>query len=671
MFSKAFMVCGATALILTAVSANAARPTTANARYAQSAYVPFSLGSCFSMNPGCAGVYDIDWLSDGRMVLLTSDVVYQGNMPAAGRTGSKVTLLHGFGTEDSLYVQDIATGFKLPTGLVVVNDTIYVADMDTFYRVPTNAPALDSASLFGNREARFQQAHPTMYDGHLEPFNFQFPAPQSGPDNGQGTPDGGWTTMNSYWHQYMYSPYYHQGKIYAAQSGATRNQGGWADLNPVSFFGGSILSFEPSINSLDTALHRTSSGGLRSPGGLGNGKDFALVSDNQGGYRPMEELFAVRQGEPGYYGYKQGGDPGSSDGYSPNWAQAAHERGQLPYQPSVVAMRFSEEGWRSPGQPMYIPAGPYAGDWLVGAVNSRGISRVAFDSLPDTTGAMNVQGAVFWFTGHNEDPSIGTGDHAMFSLAYGPDGAIYAGTLRNRGNWASGTPSQLIYRYAPNDSADQFEVLKIRSLADGYELILSEPVNPSEVGVANFTVRQRNWVRQFFYGQGAGSFSDRPVSSVDVSGDRMRIHLEVPGIRRINQDRRGDTVTHWQTHFAFNDLASAAGAPNFTDEATYTQNWISPRTWDPGEPTRIARAVTVSPLQDRVWFTRSPGLLRVHVDVMEPYQVSLGDVRGRVLGRRTGSGGGSVEFTRPRGNPGVHVVEVRSGADVYRKTVSF
>ncbi len=658
-------------LVCAWLGAEAARPATPNLRYAMQGYVPIPLGTCSGMNLGCIGVYGIDWLSDGRMVLLTSDAVFQGNMPYPGSARSKVTLLHGFGGQDSLYVQDIATGFKLPTGLVVVNDTIYVADMDTFYRVPTNSPMLDSASLFNNREARLQMPTPSLYNGHLAPFNFRFPAPQQGPSGGiTGSPPGGWTDQNSFWHQYMYSPYYHQGKIHAAYSGATFAGGGFATLDPVSFFSGSILVFEPGVTQWDTSTHRAA-GGIRSPGGFGKGPDFALVSDNQGGYRPLEELFPVKAFTNQYFGYRQG------PGYTPNWGQAAFDLGGLQYEPSVAVMDFSEQGWRSAAQPMYIPAGPYAGNWLVGSINSRGIARVAFDSLPDTNGVMRVQGAAFWFVGHHADPAIGTASHAINRLAYGPDGAIYAGTLRNIGNWATGnnvfqTPrSQLLYRFVPDTAARQFEVLKVRSLVDGYELILSEKVDPDSVSVANFTVQQRRWVRQLQYGGGLNAFVNRPVASVAVSADSLRIHLAVPGIRRLNQEPRGDTTTHWYTKFAFNNLKSADGLPNFTDEATYVQNWISPRTWEPGDPTRVTGASPVSPLASRVWFDRSPGLLRVHVDVMHPYQVALGDVKGRVLARRNGSGGGSVEFRLPSGTKGVHVVEVRSGADVYRKAVSF
>src|SRR5690606_1822276 len=91
-------------------------------------------------------------------------------------------------------------------------------------------------------------------------------------------------------------------------------------------------------------------------------------------------------------GYRQ--DPA----YVPNWAQSWYDRGDAEYVPPLAINRYNQgggTGWVGISQPYYLTQGSYAGQLLVGDINSRGIWRVALDTLNDTTGSENVQGAVF------------------------------------------------------------------------------------------------------------------------------------------------------------------------------------------------------------------------------------------------------------------------------------
>ena len=71
-------------------------------------------------------------------------------------------------------------------------------------------------------------------------------------------------------------------------------------------------------------------------------------------------------------------------------------------------------------------------------------------------------------------------------------------------------------------------------------------------------------------------YYNRPISSVSISNDSMRIHLVVPGIKRINQVEsgvRGDSIVHWHTQFTISaNLMSASGAANYTTEAAYAHS---------------------------------------------------------------------------------------------------
>ncbi|MCD6024766.1 MAG: Cytochrome c class [Fibrobacteria bacterium] len=381
---------------------------------------------------------------------------------------------------------------------------------------------------------------------------------------------------------------------------------------------------------------------------------------------------------------------------TPNFAQAWYDRGQADYVPPVAINRYnqgSKTGWVGIAQPLWLTQGPYAGQILVGDINSHGLWRVALDTLIDTTGAQNMQGAVFYFnpgsTGNGTNGSIlGTGNAGINRLTQGPDGTIYAGAGRGVGNWGSGSSSALMYVFKPKANSTQFEVMKIHSLKDGYELILNKKVDPKTVTNGSFSVKQRSWVRQAAYGMGfapansptnttgAPQFTNRTIDSIQVSTDSLRIRLKVSGIKRLNQDRRGDSVTHWHTVFFFGPkLLSKTGDSIYTNEADYAQNWIDTTTWNGGSIPRDTQVVVglrqPSRLQNNVWFTQRPGFVNVNVDNMKPYLVVLRDLHGRVVDRKAGAAGVPLQIKAPGAAQSVYTLEVKSEGESYSRIFTF
>jgi hypothetical protein len=677
-------------------------PTTVNGMYDMTTVTPIPIGTCSGEDPGCQGVYGMDWLSDGRMVLLTSDFQGHNPRPRDARARSKVTLVSGL-PNGPVTTVDIATHFKLPTGVVVVNDKIWVTDMDTIYRIPTNSPdtsgnaAADSLARMNNRERRIAAPLPTQYGGNLAPFNFAFPQGS----NGCATPTGGTNTdctvLNSNSHHYIFTPFHYQGKFYASYGGATGVGDGKSNLVPSSFFAGALLSWTDSTTVFDSLLHRAA-GGFRSPAGSGMGPDGTVfVGDNQGSWLPMNTITRIKPFTNQYAGYRQengysatGVTYSASRNFPPNWAQTAYDRGGMVYEPPIAINVYNQSlkrGWVALGQPYFLSKGPYAGDLLVGDINSQGLWRVALDTLKDSTGATNMQGAVFYFT-PGSDGTVGTRNDGVIRITQGPDGTIYGGSLRQLGNWGRGPASNMLYVFKPKASPSHFEVRRIRSLVDGFELILNKKINPQTVKKDSIKIGQRSWVRQAGYGfgfspanqggttSGTPQFVNRPISEFSISLDSMRIYLKVPGIKRINQERRGDSVTHWHTQFTFPAaLKSAAGEAMFTTEAAYAQNWISDRTWDGGKliyDTVVSVSnERISMLGTKVWVTSAAGALQVHVDEMAAYEVTLNDLSGRVLARKSGSQAKVIEFKAPSSTQAVYVLKVRSGRDAYSRKVTF
>jgi hypothetical protein len=662
-------------------------PKTNNGMYDQTGWTPIALGSCTGEGVGCTTVYGFDWMSDGRMVLLTNDYIGHDQKPAA-RPRAKVSIItNPSGTSPT--VTTIASHFKQPGGVTVVNDKIWVPDMDTVYVIPNNNPA--PADTLTNRTPKFGAPLSTMHGGNNAPYNFAFNKATC------GTGLTGCTSTNSQAHHYIFTPVYYQGKFYASYGGATGSGNGAANLNASSFYAGAMLMWDSATTTLDTIANRSLAGGMRSPNGTALGPNGSIfVTDHQGSYLPMNTLTRYRAtGAPKmqFGGYRQ--DPT----YSANFAQAWYDRGQADYVPPLAINRYDQSGktgWVGIAQPYYLTQGPYAGQLLVGDINSRGLWRVAIDTLNDTTNTQNMQGTVFYFTPGSTaatTPMLGTGNSGNNRITQGPDGTIYVGGGRGVGNWASGVAANLIYVYKPKANPTQFEIMTIRSLGDGYELVLNRKVDPKTVSKSKFSVGQRSWVRQSAYGlgfapanasggtTGASQFTDRTIDSVQVSLDSMRIRLKVSGILRLNQGRRGDSVTHWHTRFLFDtSIAAANGSKIYTTEADYAQNWINTsRTWTGGALAPTDTVVSLRParmgmLANNVWLARAPGVIRVNVDNMSaPYHVSLRDVAGKVLFRsgEIAAHTRATEIKSPGATQGVYTIEVRSGAEAYSKIVTF
>ena len=134
---KNLLIRGALAVSM-AVAVHASKPTVTNPLYTQTALTFMPVGTCSGTGTGCSGVMGIDWLSDGRMVVVSTDFEGGGEIPTAPRAASKVTLVSGLLNGGTITTKDIATNFKMPTGVTVVNDKIYVSDKDSFYVVPDN-----------------------------------------------------------------------------------------------------------------------------------------------------------------------------------------------------------------------------------------------------------------------------------------------------------------------------------------------------------------------------------------------------------------------------------------------------------------------------------------------------------------------------------------------------
>ncbi|MDB5048168.1 MAG: hypothetical protein JWO30_1239 [Fibrobacteres bacterium] len=529
------------------------------------------------------------FLSDGRMVILTTGKIGGGEIPDPDPE-SAVYLVSGLDSPAPIAVK-IADMFRQPSGVTVVNDRIFVSDRDAFYSIPSNSNSGDPAA---NR-----------------------------------TKIVSWP-MSGHWHQWVFTPVFKDGFFYAPYSGSIR-QGGPSDVPATSDYSGAFLKWDPEAKTMEKVA-----GGLRSPNGAAmNDAGDIFVMDNQGSWLPGCAFMHMKPGR--FYGHRQ------SPPQAPNWAEA------LPYQPPAVWIPYpSQVTGSATSQPIYMPKGPYAGQWLAGDANGPGLTRYALEKVNG-----EYQGTVFRF-------SNGTANSAVHRMAWGPDGSLYLGSLEHMGNWP-GSGLMPLYRMTAKAGGSAFEMSTILSLKDGFEIVFTEPVDKASVSAAGFSVKQWHYTRGAAYGCCRDADEARSVSRTEVSDDGKRVYLQLSGLKAMD----------YVAAFKISGVKSAAGKTPWDNEAWYTLNTIADRSWDPHADQAAISPVRPAPAG---WINAShagAGILNVTVDIPGSWALTLRGLDGSLVSRLNGLGAGSHRISGGRSSIGVYVLEGRSAAGVLTRRVIF
>lgn len=544
------------------------------------------------------------FLSDGRMVVASTDFIGGGEVPAASPEG-KLLLITNPGSANSadIKVKEIADNWKQIMGVTIVDDKIYVSDRDGFYRIQDYQSA--TLDLANNRQKI-----------------------ASWPDEG--------TWNNGYsWHQFVFTPMYLNGYFYAPYSGSIR-PGGPSDVPATSSFSGAFLKWD-----LTGKLEKVA-GGLRSPNGANiapNGDMF--VADNQGSWLPSSTFMQMKQGK--FYGHRQSPNRDSLGNITrqnaPNWAES------LPYERPTAWLDHGNVR-SSPSQPVYIPSGRFAGDWLLGDVNNPGLIRISLDKVGDT-----YNGAVFWF-------GKGMGISAINRMAWGKDGSLYVGTIMKiAGNWPGGDRTP-IYKVTPKATASAFDMRAVRHLADGVEIVFTEPVDPATIAAGNFTVSQWHYTRKEEYGQGKSPAEPRTVSATELSSDGLSVHLKIAGLK-------DDNVTY----IKLGAVKAAGGASVWNNESWFTLNKFSTRAWQATVSLADA-APRAGRLEARLRRTITSQGVVVSVDGSGEHAFSLLTLNGARV-RAAASRGSAAVLLPTRGlSKGLYLLEVRQGSESLVRPIS-
>jgi hypothetical protein len=296
----------------------------------------------------------------------------------------------------------------------------------------------------------------------------------------------------------------------------------------------------------------TISNGFRSPDGFGTwGPDGDIfMTDNQGNWVGACKLNHVRAGQ--FFGFPSTRPAARAD------FSGKPDRGFTP--PAVwfpYKLAKSASGLVEMADARF---GPFAGQMLVGDFQNALVMRVDLERVNG-----EWQGAVWPFA-----KGFNSGVHR---LAFGPDGKLYVGGLKNKA-WAAVAPKETSLDRVSFTGKVPFEVKTVRARPDGFELVFTEPVDAAAAGnPESFDVLQYNYHYHEKYGSpeydhdgNENSATSIKVVKAEVSTDRLTVRLTVIGWK-----------AGYVTMVRGLDVVSASGRKLRNDTFWYTLNQIPAR----------------------------------------------------------------------------------------------
>lgn len=243
--------------------------------------------------------------------------------------------------------------------------------------------------------------------------------------------------------------------------------------------------------------------GLRTPNGIGLGIDNEIfVTDNQGEWEPSNKLIHVKKGE--YHGMRWG---------------ITDSLAIIPPVAMPAIWLPEDEIANSPSQPVLINDGPYKGQMLHGDVTYGGIQR---DFLEKVNG--QFQGAVFRFTQGLEA--------GVNRLRFGPDGALYIGSVGMAGGWSWKEKQSGLQRMKFN-GRPVFEIFAVHAKSSGFDVELTEPVALHyKLKASDFLIQQWWYLPTSDYGGPKKDLENMRIEKLGLSNDRKHILLEIPGLKK-------------------------------------------------------------------------------------------------------------------------------------------
>lgn len=323
-------------------------------------------------------------------------------------------------------------------------------------------------------------------------------------------------------HEFSYGLAYHEGYFYGGLGLAMR-----------------LMSHEMQLEDRGTIFRMDRKGsfeqiatGLRQPNGIViNAEGEIFVTENQGQWVPGCKIVHVQEGH--FYGCQFG----TGDRYT-----------GLEASPPAVWLPQDEIG-NSPGQPLFVQEGIYAGQMIHGEVSHGGVKRVFLEKVNG-----QYQGVAFRFT-----QGLEAGINRM---AWGPDGALYVGGVGMNGGWAHREHQYGLQKLIFKEKT-AFEMLAIRAQPGGFEIEFTQPVEQG-ISTSREMINLQQWYYQATaaYGGPKLDLQDLSISSATFNADRTKLNLQISGLK-----------AGYVVYFNLSpEWKSQTGDPLWSGDAWYTLN---------------------------------------------------------------------------------------------------
>lgn len=334
--------------------------------------------------------------------------------------------------------------------------------------------------------------------------------------------------VSSNFHEFAFGLVYKDGFFYATL--ATAILPGGASANPQIPDRGKVVKINKETGAATFIAH-----GLRTPNGIGLGMNGEIfVADNQGDWLPSSKIVHIKEGE--WYGSR-----------SVDFEGTANLQEKLP-----VAWLPQDEIGNSPSTPLGIEIGPYAGQMIHGEVTHGGVKRVYVEEVGG-----QLQGALFRFTQGLEA--------GVNRIVWAPDGSLVIGGVGSTGNWGhSGKLWYGLQRLVYNEKT-AFEMLKVESRSNGFEITFTEPIDPNvQLEASDFMVQQWYYKPTPAYGGPKLGLTELKPTQFSIAEDRKKVMMTIPGLKE----------NHMVYFRIVRPFASESGNQLWTTESWYTLNQI-------------------------------------------------------------------------------------------------
>ena len=320
-----------------------------------------------------------------------------------------------------------------------------------------------------------------------------------------------------------------------------------------SLYRGWVLRISPDGKVIPTVC------GVRSPGGIGFGpRGEVFYCDNQGPWNGSSSLKHLKigsfQGNPNgniFFPFSNGAIGEAPPFPTLTETRIVKERERLPtYEPPAVILPHGKLGQSPTGIALIENEkfGPFQGQLLVGEQTFSQVQRVF---LEEVNGVW--QGAAFSFLNGCRSGTI--------AIRLAEDGTLFTGGS-DRGWGARGGKQEAVERVRWTGKTP-FEIKEMKARPTGFQLLLTEPVDPASAVDASFAMSAYTYIYRPAYGSPEVDALGPAVKVSGVSPDGFSIDLTVEPLTKGHvhelkvsglRNKAGKGILHPTAYYTLNEI---------------------------------------------------------------------------------------------------------------------